>query len=243
MAGQEPASAGEAGVGGSPPELPDIPTDGLILWLRADKGVELSGDVVSSWHDQSSNAYEAIQTGSNARPALVTDNEGHTFVVFDGVDDFMKLPAGFENFEAGLSLFTVARFDADACTSVLELSNGAEIDDVSFLEDHGPFLYEVSEATTYGDSFELGQLHSFGVVHRPTLAVEIRRNGMLTNEANVALPATVLRQQNFLGHSLYVDCPVLPGGIAEILLYDRAVTDFELLDIESYLNEHWGCCQ
>jgi hypothetical protein len=38
---------------------------------------------------------------------------------------------------------------------------------------------------------------------------------------------------------LYADCGNFQGQISEVLVYDRAVTDKEVLAIENYLEDHW----
>jgi len=79
-------------------------------------------------------------------------------------------------------------------------------------------------------------------VHHTNLTLEMRRNGQLAAEGTTDLPITVLREQNFVGRSLYADCVVFLGQIGEVLIYARAVTDAELLTIEGYLRSRWACC-
>ena len=57
-----------------------------------------------------------------------------------------------------------------------------------------------------------------------------------------AIEVTVVRTENFVGRSLYGACPTFTGQIAEILVYQRAVEDREMVGIEDYLSSKWGCC-
>lgn len=43
-------------------EIPEIPTDHLQLWLRADKGVSLADGIVYHWTDQSGKGNHAAAT-------------------------------------------------------------------------------------------------------------------------------------------------------------------------------------
>jgi hypothetical protein len=62
------------------------PTNGLVLWLKADKGVSTNSDgTVSAWADQSGNGNNAVQSSSAAAPSLVIDAKtGRPALQFNG---------------------------------------------------------------------------------------------------------------------------------------------------------------
>ncbi len=69
-------------VTGQGPSSP--PTSGLVLWLRADKGVSTNSDgTVSEWADQSGLGNNALQTNSANAPLLVVTN-GKPALEFNG---------------------------------------------------------------------------------------------------------------------------------------------------------------
>jgi len=43
------------------------------------------------------------------------------------------------------------------------------------------------------------------------------------------------------GRSDYDGCGALQGKLSELLIYARAVSDDELLEIEGYLQQAWSC--
>jgi hypothetical protein len=223
---------------------PAIPTEGLLLWLRADRGVMQEGEFATIWEDQSGNGFDAIQTSSNVRPRLVSAGiGGQPSLEFDGADDFLKLPVGFSDFSAGVSIFAVIHQNpSTSCTAVVELSNGAEIDDVHLGQWQTNVLYEVYDQFTEGEALPTEAPQLIAAVHRPNLTVEVRRNGRLGGEASFALPVSIERQQNFLARSLYDGCVVFGGQIAEVIVYARAISDVELLEVEGYLRERSACC-
>ena len=57
--------------------------------------------------------------------------------------------------------------------------------------------------------------------------------------AQFPVPATKVRTENFLGHTLYGVCNYFKGQISQIILYTRAVNDSELVMIEAYLQRQW----
>ena len=66
----------------------DPPAENLILWLRADSGVETSGAEVIAWRDQSGLGHDAVPFGSGERPVLDTQGvRGRQSLLFDGHDD------------------------------------------------------------------------------------------------------------------------------------------------------------
>ena len=224
---------------------PDIPTQGLVLWLRADEGVTITDDHhVLSWADQSGRENHVEQAESEQRPTLATRENGLVRVEFDGVDDFMSFSAGLADFSAGLSAFFVTNARSlDYCWALLELSNGSEVDDVFVGHYAMSPHYEVLDSWLTSGAYPYPDDLVFSVVHTADRQLETRTNGSVAGSAEMALPAVVERTQNFLGLSQYEACGVLEGSLSEVLLYDRAVSREELLAIEEYLAKRWGCCQ
>jgi len=71
--------------------------EGIRLWLRADKGVELDAEGrVERWRDQSGRGFDAVQPQSHARPRFVTETArgAGRAAAFDGVDDFLTCDHG-----------------------------------------------------------------------------------------------------------------------------------------------------
>ncbi len=241
-AGAEEVSL-DAAVDAPPDSSPDtaesaIPADGLLLWLSADRGIALENGWVAGWADQSQQHSDALQAMADARPSLAASG-----VQFDGIDDYLQLPAGFTDFTRGISLFAVFQESSVGdYTALVELSNGSEIDDISLGEHEGIVHYEVQDFDLYGDALPFDSPQLLSVVHGPDLSVRLYRNGALVGQASGAPPASVERLQNFLGKSLYSVALPFPGQLAEVILYGRAVTDDEFVAIEYYLRNHWSCC-
>jgi hypothetical protein len=56
------------------------------------------------------------------------------------------------------------------------------------------------------------------------------------------LPATIARAQNFIGKSLYDGCTPFAGRVAEVLVYQRALSVTEVVAVEATLQARWNCC-
>lgn len=241
------ALAGTAGIAGTGGVVlgPMVPREGLLLWLRADTGVTLSRDQrVRSWADQSGNGLDAEQTGGNQQPELVNSGGRMPRIEFDGEDDFLRLPVGFDDFSAGLSAFVVTSARTlDACWAVIELSNGSEIDDIFLGQYSRTVQYEVLDEWVTEGEYPVGEDLVLAVIHDTDQLVETRTNGNFAGDMMASLPSAVERAENFLGRSQYESCGYLEGSISEVLLYNRAVSSDELLQIEDYLATRWGCCR
>ena len=228
-------------------ETPPVPLDGLELWFDAEVGVAQTNGAVSSWKDRSGHQRDALQTALNYRPKLGADAlNGKPAIVFDGVDDSLKLPTLPGDFSHGVSIFTVAQQEANAgtCTGIFEASNGPEIDDVHLGIWQDALLYEVSDKylSVTDSPLILGQPQLLSVVHQTTETLQLRRNSNALGEDTFALPTTVAREEVYIGHTRYTDCSAYAGNVAELLVYSRAVSDAELIEIESYLQAKWACC-
>jgi hypothetical protein len=187
---------------------------------------------------------DAFRDATGSCPHLVPDGiGGGPSLEFDGVDDFLALPAGFTEFSKGISLFTVFESrSAEACSTVIELSNGREVDDISMGVYEGSSIFEVAALHLFG-AISLNVAQQFTAVADPTLLVSFRRDGKVEEAmSGFLLPATTTRTQNFVGKSLYSGCTMFSGRVSEIAMYDRAVSNGEVATIENALRHRWKCC-
>lgn len=88
-------------------------SDGLVVWLRADSGIRKQGQRVVGWEDQSPAQNHAAQPNPAQGPTLSEDAlRGHPAVHFDGSDQFLVIPSGRKlRLFNDVTTFFVARFD------------------------------------------------------------------------------------------------------------------------------------
>lgn len=225
---------------------PGISKDALVYWFSADSGITEDSGRVAKWKNRAGNGLDAAQISEDSRPKLDRLGDSrHPAVRFDGDDDFLGMPPLTATFERGVSIFSIARNDGgDACMAMLEVSNGPEIDDISFLWDQAALQYEVFTDVADGQSgaFTTGEPRLLGVVHDPSGDVSLWMNGLANGVAGFGLPVQTNRNQNFVGRTLYQGCPTWTGEIAELIFYARALEPSERQSVEGYLEQKWGCC-
>ena len=88
----------------------------------------------------------------------------------------------------------------------------------------------------------MGEPQLLAVIHQTSNALQIRRNSNGLGESNFALPVTIERQFVYIGRTEYGGCALYTGMVSELLVYSRAVSDAELVEIEGYLQKKWDCC-
>jgi hypothetical protein len=193
-----------------------------------------------------------LQTASNLRPKLVDGAlAGKPALVFDGAEsgaDYLKLPTLDLDYAKGLSIFIVAQqaepSDVTQCTGFFEASNGPEMDDIHVGTWQNSLLFEIIEDLVHDTSFPLlfDQPEIVTSTVTPSHSASMRRNTNGVGEAEVVPPLNTPRTEVFLGRTLYGGCAPFKGAMGEVIVYSRSVSDPELLQIEGYLQEHWGCC-
>ena len=241
------------GTAGSGPMPPVIPKDGLALWFKSDAGVKVEGGVVVEWTDQSANHIKAKPDDPAEAPKLASSNDvPMPVVLFDGENDHLHLPTVKLDFSQGLSIFAVAgRNQASECSGIVELTTGdPEMDDISLDSLNNSYQFEVVGDTIVADTdaFPQDKLQLLEVTLAPAAAPEkglseLFVNGHSSGGGKVQTPLPVERSNNSIGDSAYTTCYPFPGGIGEIMLYNRKLFAEERTAVEAYLQEKWQCCQ
>lgn len=242
------AGASDAGAGGGSAFTPP-PMNGLALWLVADDGPELYGKGITKWRDRSGSGLVLQQTVTSRQPTLM-DNAlgGRRVVYFDGDDDGLDVPSGFD-FSQGLSIFAMLRMDTvptDRCAEILDLTGDGFVYFMAFAY----FRYEADNHANAvnGPALAAGVPHFVSVIHSPASASEpahatLRQDGSVYQDgaSNFALPKGI-HYKNGLGGDVDSWCNQFHGYIAELLVYNRAVTYDEELAINARMQSEWQCC-
>ena len=238
-----------------------IPTAGLQLWLKGDAGVDQVNGVVSKWHDQSINGNDVVQTNTSRQPQFVSNSlNGKPIISFDGVND--KLGFTGSTLISQFSLFLVINNHHG--------TNGNEGNVITFGPngDFGHQFFIGMAIPDFG-SDTLGMFTGNGWVRGGTpglVAFDQWRNLSVVNTGtiwsttlqwdgnNVPLApggtasAISIRLGDATGSgggiggadgvpngSIYAKCEV-----AELIVYNRTVTDSERTAVENYLADKYN---
>ncbi|MFW5967155.1 MAG: MXAN_6577-like cysteine-rich protein, partial [Persicimonas sp.] len=234
-------------------EAEDYPSavPGLTLWLAADTGVSTENGRITEWADQSGEENDATgPSEDDERPELLVDRWGnHDAIYFDGRDDSLSLPSGFNNFENGLTLFIVARQSGEREDArFLELGRGAADDNIVVSRDgrSDDLKYEVFEdensaGEVIAEDGLPGRNYSLHTIsHDPDEGVEIfDGDESLATLDELTTPRNTERTENLIGGTNWSDVEPLEGYIIEILLYDGVLSKSDRDNINLYLADKY----
>ena len=221
-----------------------LPTSGLVMHLDGNTGITLSGSTVLSWADQISSGNNLTAFGN---PTLLSGQFiGRNVVHFDGIDDalgrsgFTGLPTG----SAARSVFMVVRYNAanDIGGDWAGFTYGTAADNQAFglcLTPSGTLGVQgwgggndiVSSPATVGVGRWLNQgaVYSGGTLTQYTNGVGIgtAAHTYATGTGGVRLGEELDGNKN------------LNMDVAEVLVYNRAVSATELQQIEDYFEQRY----
>lgn len=211
-----------------------IPMANLKLWLRADSGTAGAGTnrFLNRWLDQSGNGNHASQSTLAYAPLWVANaTNGRPAVRFDGVNDSLSIPNalnGATNTEVFVMLKVAARYPT-AGKALWRFGNSSS------------YTYYPDTGAAIKDDFASSTLHTLGVPTQPLDQFHIynavsaaglwqaRINGvLLKNDTNnvFSVPSTLT-----LGSSY----SYFAGDVAEVLVFNRQLTDGERLATQMFL--------
>jgi hypothetical protein len=236
----------------SPPAA--IPAQGLTLLLDAGNVAAGNGSEVTVWRDASGQARDAT-TAAGAGPVLVSAAiGGRPALRFDGQNDHLGLPTGFEDFTQGLTLFVVARPSAvQPGSKIFLLGNGGGQGNIAFGRNGGDagLQYFTNDAGgNFGwfgtqSALTTGQAALYTVAQpggAPNAAIQatVSRNAASVGSGTVYVPPLTTRGLNYLGRSYWGSDGYFAGDIAEVILYNRQLSAAELGAVHTYLGQKYG---
>jgi hypothetical protein len=239
---------------------PAVPAAGLTLWLKADAGVTTDGSGnVSQWADQSVFGNNAVQGDSSYRPTPTSSAiNGQPALTFDGASTFLTIPDNASLRPSTMTLLVVAKRTGDSdygndgqivsksyygggswaspyaaftllCDSTLNASAGCAVAGDS----DGPAGFQTANNTTYLYSFDYDGANQKFWVNGGNLATHsgagsVDYGDSSTKDLAIGVGSATWLHQHF------------NGQIAEILMYNRALTDAERNQAEVYLANKYG---
>ena len=225
-------------------------TNNLQLWLKADEGVTASAaGAVTAWADKSGNGNNAAQADEALAPLVVTNAvNGKAVLRFDGDDDYLEVPDSDSISIAGdiTSLFVVNMTDFDTYRAVWAktLNNLPAPTDWYTLPSSGvPRLYRGNGMASYASSdggaplragaFELAGYTAAGTVITHHLNGRVTSTGAIgALLADGDTPLKIGSRDDFVTK--------MKGDIAEILIYNAALSAADRSQAEIYLAGKYG---
>ncbi|MBL48748.1 MAG: hypothetical protein CMP28_07335 [Roseibacillus sp.] len=234
------SGGGTAGKAGRVTRLPET---GRVLWLTAERGVELEGDRVAVWRNPSSGE-AAVQEESIRRPRLAAEAiGGRPALRFSGRREFLHLPRDVVRSQAN-TVIAVARDRGEATAHRGIFSNwnakGGNSTTSLFLGLTGKGAVRFSD--DFRSTQEIDRPGEAFVLAASTgrLGTRIMHNAALIGARPAALTTRNLRGDYVIGQQGNIDGEYWTGDLSELVVFDRQLADAELRAVSAFLAEKYA---
>jgi PKD repeat protein len=225
-----------------------VPSAGMRLWLRADSGIGFDDlGKVSSWADQSGAGNNVSQSTESIRPAFVTNGfDGKPTVRFTGPSQMLQTSGLVLTGTTPFTAFTAAKFNSFPVGSYQYLwwngmnsqtaGYGCYISTTVKLRSawgsQSYYLTDTSSASA-GTWYKMTSRYSSGSHQAWLNGTYLGSNAKTDSNFNLLGVFTVGNNGPTPSQGFY-------GDIGEILIYDRALSDTERANVETYLLSKWS---
>ncbi len=230
----------------------NVSRDQVTLWLRPDTGLTYDGsNKISQWLDLSGLGYNAVQATGADQPGYVSSDSqilNKPTVTFTSSNtEFMKLPIGLSNFSAGASVFVVTKpTSIISGASFFDLATAAAHDNLKLAErSNSTFELDVNtsaggtSSVTSNTALSTGGYQLLEAIHNGDGSATVYKSGVQDGQGSVNNITNVVRTGNYLG-SAYNAQNFFNGRIAEVLVYNTALTTAQRQAVEGYMNARYG---
>lgn len=214
-----------------------MPVKNLKLWLKSDDGIVKDvNNYVSTWEDQSGNGKHAAQTISASKPLWVNNAvNGHPVIRCDGIDDYLS--SSLTGLSTQYSIFFTLKPKRTVDYNQAICAANA----------WGEFVFQTnSTGGVYVGTSATSRIEPIDGPGAGTVAVDkwqqftyTFNNGSAKFYKNGILLAskTISVGSNWSGFNIGLNTPTstIDGDIAEVLVYDAALTDTDRKAVEGYL--------
>lgn len=232
-----------------------IPATGMMLWLKGDAGITQSAGKVSTWTDQAGNGtISANQATAASQPTFVSSGvNGRPVVRFDGSDDCLSFSGVPVNGLTGMTILMVSANSVSQSPTTHAQATAIYWDETAswgtvYLSPYQTkvnFRFgttQTSNLPTYNRPSSVGGNFTItSVTHNGTTeALHVNGSSALTPTGKLAT-ISATSSNGYVGRGWSNSASNLlttfyNGDIAEVIVYNRALTDSERQTVESYLS-------
>jgi len=228
-------------------QAPGGVSSGLQLWLKADAGTSTTTDgaLVSSWADQSTVGNDASQSSSSAQPIFKTNQfNGHP-ALRNASGKYFDVDLSAAN-DQSFTVFTVVKRESDSDEQyVIGIQASDDDDGFNFgylsseeiaFDQYGNIV--IMDCPAYGGASEIPSIlfTEFGTA---TGKKEyLVRDGVSTDKKNTNTTSFYMMGDGNIGRGNGDNSFI--GLMAEVILYDRLLTETEKRRVQTYLCVKYG---
>lgn len=177
--------------------------------------------------------YDGVASGA---PVYDTGMVGNA-IVFDGSDDFITLPSGFDDFSAGMTVSVWAYpTAANNYGRFIDFANGAGVDNIMIYRvgtSDDLRFNDLNGSVTVSGALDLNAWQMFVITMDDAGNVIIYKDGLQIQTGTVGLPDVVTRTLNYIGESNYTSDALYAGKMDDMRIYNYDLTADDVADLYS----------
>lgn len=220
----------------------------LRMWFRGSDLSGADGSPVSTWSDASGNGNDATQGTGSMQPLLRVNGLGNNPALeFDGVDDFLNgVPLQFTPGDAPFTIIAVVRRIGSVASFPNIISIGANINNRAyslFLDTSGAYATSAKAGTgavsadtnTLNRSLIVSGTYTGGAGEYQVYTNGVRTGAIFESAPTPSWNPTAFRIGDDVGAAQN-----FAGLIAEIIVFDAALSDGDRAGVECGLSRRYG---
>ncbi len=220
----------------------DLPVKGgLLLWLDAADDSTFSyssGTSVSQWRDKSGLNNHSLQATVGNQPSRSTTQNSRKTINFDGTNDFLDGTSAL-TLANGYTAFTIVKSSATGERDIITSTTAAQSADI--------YLYQQASSGKLGNwsnvytsnpiSLNVWYLFSTNVSSVGSETLYLNGSSQTSNSRSLTNTRGYRVGAYYTGSS---SGEYWSGEIAEILIFNRALSSTEMKQVHTYLGQKWG---
>jgi hypothetical protein len=199
---------------------------GLKLWVKADAGITVAGGSVSAWADQSGNGNHLVQADSANQPLLVVGEvNGLPVLRFDGAGDWLSFTTRLTTIR---TVFWVIRRSPNMTPGYRFLLGDVSTSPAATWDFHSDGTTKLWSGSYTSAAIRDGQTRVDGATINGLAANRPADLSVISLVTTGNVSASTFSRDRTYDRSWW-------GDLAELVIYDRALSPAEVAAVEEYL--------
>ncbi|MFC1659796.1 hypothetical protein ACFL0U_04490, partial [Pseudomonadota bacterium] len=225
--------------------VPNITSTGMTLWLDAED-IDGDGDTtdnpsngsnISTWSDKSGSGNDASQGNATYQPLFVENVKNNRSVIRYSLD-YMTSSLNMNSY-SNITILAVYRMDGSISTTTClfgQDDGGYDRTFYTYLSGDAKLGTGNGGVITISDFSPQDTWYLFTVIYNDASSV-VYKGDVLSESFTALAPSGT--DYTAIGAAA-TDLFNFQGDLAEVIMYDRAVSDTERQEVEAYLQNKWG---
>ena len=215
-----------------------VSSNGLVLWLKADKGIIADKNGLDSvWEDQSGHNIDAFQAISGLRPSIIKNDINGLPALRFGSGTFLDAPSKFPVNSSYTIITVISPRNLNISSNIISGTSSR------FLWTNGS-AYPIFG--TLGDSSVTSSIAApinfctvAAVANDSQKRAEVFVNGKIGGFSTYSISNT----DSGINIGAFAEYNTFEGDIAEVLVFNRTLSNSEMNKVNAYLNSKYGINQ